>query len=151
MKSRLLISAILSFFGLFVTAYLTYQHFSAPNTSFCNVSAIINCDVVNKSTYSELFGIPVAILGFFTYALLFLGSFGLLRGWNWHHLSTKLSAHLVLSALKFIAAIGLAFSFYLTIVEFFVLQAVCIFCLTQQFLILGIFFALMPISMHSRE
>lgn len=119
--------AVFSFLGMIATAYLTYQHFSAPGEAFCNVNYYLSCDIVNKSIYAEIFGIPVAIIGFAAYAFFFFLSFLSLPG--------KRAARI--GAL--VAGCGLLFSLYLTYIEFFVLQAVCIFCVTQQILILLIF------------
>jgi len=38
--------------------------------SFCNVSAVFNCDVVALSNYSAIGGIPTSVLGMFFYAVL---------------------------------------------------------------------------------
>ena len=60
--------AIISIGGFGIMAYLTYIHF-ANATSFCDISETVSCDVVTTSIYSEIFGIPISIMG--------LGYFGL--------------------------------------------------------------------------
>lgn len=125
MKKYITLLRALSFLGMLVTAYLTYQHFAYPGGKFCNVNDYVSCDIVNKSIYAEIFGVPVAILGLIAYTFFFLLSFRLTPG------LFKYGA--------FAAGLGLLFSLYLTLVEFFVLNAVCIFCVTQQILILFIF------------
>lgn len=125
MKPYIKLIRVLSFLGMLVTAYLTYQHFADPGESFCNVSDYVSCDIVNKSVYAEIFGIPVAILGFAAYVLFFGFSF-------------KIVPRLLWLGVLF-SGLGLLFSLYLTSVEFFVLDAICIFCVTQQLLILLIF------------
>ena len=53
---------VLSLLGLVIMTYLTYIHF-AKAKSFCDLSETVSCDVVTTSIYSEIFGIPVSILG----------------------------------------------------------------------------------------
>jgi protein-disulfide isomerase/uncharacterized membrane protein len=43
-----------------------------PQSSFCNISAEMNCKAVNESSWSMLFGIPVAAYGVWFY-LVFIG------------------------------------------------------------------------------
>ncbi len=137
MKCQKLIK-FLSFLGVLVTGYLIYQHYKLSADSFCNVNDFISCDIVNKSIYAEIFGIPVSILGFLSYAIIFLAA-------------DFLSKKRVLTSLTLFAAFGLAFSFYLTGIELFVLQAICIFCVIQQFLILFIFLKLFSLWHHERK
>lgn len=58
--------------GALTTVYLTVQHFVAMHggSSICNVSSVINCDAVNTSQYSELYGIPIALYGLGVYAAM---------------------------------------------------------------------------------
>ncbi|MBP9718383.1 hypothetical protein KBD59_03745 [Candidatus Gracilibacteria bacterium] len=128
-KKLLLAVHIASILGMLVTGYLIYQHYKPAGESFCNINEYISCDIVNKSEYSELFGvIPVSVLGFLSY--LFFGvvsAFWLKKG--------GIPKRLQLLATVF-GVFSLIFSLYLTYIEFFVLFAVCIFCLAQQVLIL---------------
>jgi protein-disulfide isomerase/uncharacterized membrane protein len=57
--------------ALSVSLYLGVQHAGLAD-SICSVSATFDCDKVNTSTYSELFGIPVATLGSGFYAAVAL-------------------------------------------------------------------------------
>jgi protein-disulfide isomerase/uncharacterized membrane protein len=56
--------------GALATVYLTSQHVvaMAGGSSICNVSSVINCDLVNTSKYSEIFGISIALYGLGFYA-----------------------------------------------------------------------------------
>lgn len=112
--------------ALAVSAYLIVMHFKPDLSDVCHLGEKWNCDIVNKSTYAELFGIPVAILGFIAYAS-FLGFSlrGLKKNQN------------KLFPLFFLALSGaLAFALYLTGIETFVLRTYCLFCVIQQVLIL---------------
>lgn len=120
----------LAFSGMLVTAYLTYQHYADPGGAFCNVNQYVSCDIVNQSVYAEIFGIPVAILGFLAYTTILVMAIGAWKGWH---------PQPIIRFGTFFTGLGLLFSLYLTYIEFFVLQALCIFCLTQQIIILIIF------------
>lgn len=124
---------VLSFAGMLVTGYLIYQHYKDAGGSFCNIDDFVNCDIVNKSMYAEIFGIPVSVLGFVAYGIFFLVSL------FFHHFEKKIHAGPLLAGLTLFSGMGLLFSLYLTYIEFFVLRAVCIFCLTQQIIIFIIF------------
>lgn len=136
MKKYLSALTLLSLAGILVTAYLVYQHYKDPGGSFCNVNDYVSCDIVNKSVYSEFLGIPVAILGLIGYIVLFAGTLAMRKG--------KLSFGFVRHG-TFLAGAGALFSLYLTFIEIFILRAVCIFCLTQQILIVLIFITLLTL------
>ncbi|MSQ01873.1 MAG: hypothetical protein EXR71_08265 [Myxococcales bacterium] len=56
--------------GAITAMYLTVQHFVAMHggSSICTLSAIINCDKVNTSPHSALFGTPISLFGLGFYA-----------------------------------------------------------------------------------
>lgn len=58
--------------GVLTTIYLTVQHFVAlqGGNSICNVSSVINCDLVNTSKYSELGGVAISLYGLGFYAAM---------------------------------------------------------------------------------
>jgi vitamin-K-epoxide reductase (warfarin-sensitive) len=94
--------------------------------SYCDFGESLNCDLVNRSTYSTVFGIPVALIGIMGYvALLALAT--LYR--------TKHEAPVML-LIASVAGLGLAL--YLTYVEAFVLAVWCILCLSSLSLIFTI-------------
>lgn len=134
---------VLSDIGIALTAYLLYQHYRSSGSSFCNISEYLNCDIVNKSTYSEIFGIPVALFGLFAYLVIGLIAYGLSFGFDFRKIHRRLWPGMIIKLLYWFVAIGLLFSLYLTYVEFFILQALCIFCLSHQAIILIIFVILM--------
>lgn len=141
-KFYLKILMLLSVFGMLVSAYLTYQHFKPVGGPFCNINDYVSCDIVNKSIYSEFFHIPVAILGFSAYAIIFAVSFGLLK--------ERLPPYFLgLTALFTGASLG--FSIYLTSMEFFVLNAACLYCITSQITIFIIFIISLNIWLKHRR
>ena len=66
-----IIGVILCLIGIADATYLTVAHYSTTVTLACPTKGIINCEKVTNSSYSEVFGIPVAIYGL----LFFIGMF----------------------------------------------------------------------------
>ena len=56
---------VASLVGMFTMIYLVYLHYAPvpEGGSFCDIGEAFSCDVVNKSAYSEILGIPMAVLG----------------------------------------------------------------------------------------
>src|SRR5262249_48812554 len=75
-RNRILfaIIAVLSLAGVFISAVSLQRHYAKSASDFCDFSQQFNCDIVNRSEYSELAGIPVAAIGIAGYAVLFLMS-----------------------------------------------------------------------------
>ncbi len=113
------IFVITSIIGILNGLYLTLLKLS-NNKSLC-IQGVGDCWSVNTSIYSQIYGIPVALLGtlaFLTLLLLFLyeSRFALLRDYSRHILFG-------------ISLVGVLYSAYLTYLEFAVIQAVCPFCI----------------------
>lgn len=53
----------LSVVGLLASAYLTVEHYTAGATLACPETATFNCAKVTSSSYSQVLGVPVAVLG----------------------------------------------------------------------------------------
>jgi vitamin-K-epoxide reductase (warfarin-sensitive) len=122
----LLAIALLSIAGAAVSSISLYHHYGASKSSFCDFGANFNCDMVNRSIYSVVFGIPVALIGIFGYGVLLL-------------LATLYRAKTTVPAILLIASLaGLGFALYLTYVEAFVLAVWCILCLSSLALIAAI-------------
>ena len=115
--------SILSLAGVGVSAVSLQRHYAKSNSDFCDLNQSFNCDIVNRSEYSELQGIPVAAIGVAGYVALFLLS----SLWK----SRPETPTRLLGA----AAVGLAFALYLTYVEAYELKTWCILCLGSQVLI----------------
>jgi uncharacterized membrane protein len=121
-----LIVAVLSLTGVVVSAVSLQRHYAKSATSFCDVAEKFNCDIVNRSEYSALAGIPVAGIGVVGYGVLFaLSTFLRSRGDTVNQL---------LGA----AIAGLIFALYLTYIEARVLDTWCILCLFSLSLISAI-------------
>ncbi len=123
MSRRLLVITILAAIGALVSAYLLTVHWSWWQAVCLGVG---DCESVNLSRWSELFGIPVALLGGLAYLAIIAACLLIAR---------NIYAEFARFALFFIAAIGFAFSAYLTYIELFVLRAVCPWCVLSAILI----------------
>ena len=112
---------VLALLGMAISAVSVKNHYSTEDTGYCSFGESFDCDLVNRSIYSKLFGIPVAGIGLIGYALL------LVLAWLRHR---------PLRWLLFAAATaGLAFSLYLTYLEAYVLVVWCILCIISLVLI----------------
>jgi uncharacterized membrane protein len=126
-----LTSTVLCLVGLAVSAYLTVEHYSSSTTLACPESATINCVKVTTSSYSELFGVPVALLGL----LFFLGLTPLCLPVAWRAVSPWPS-RLRLAAVT----VGVAFVIYLVWAELFRIEAICLWCTVVHAVTLLLFF-----------
>ncbi len=142
--------AVLALLAMCAAAYLTYLHFEPAAGGFCNLSSQFNCEIVNKSQWSYIeigpVEIPVAILGFIYYLGIFIGSLGVIRGWEFTRIHKWLVHHNVINLKRWFTYIGVLFTLYLTYIESFVLHTYCLFCVIQQILILGILGLLIAIK-----
>lgn len=123
MQARLYAIMGSSAVGLVVSLYLLSVHWGWEPAICLGIGA---CEVVNTSIYSELLGIPVALLGALTYLALLATAILI-----WRHMYEE-QACLVQFLL---ATIGVAFSAYLTYIEIFVLRAICPWCVLSAILI----------------
>lgn len=107
--------------------YLIGQHIDlkyglGETSSMCNVSAFFNCDNSIISPYSEIFGIPLAIFGFFTsLIILFYGVKALLFTQS-ENRSASASVALTFSGVSAVASVIMA------LISLFVLKSLCPFC-----------------------
>jgi vitamin-K-epoxide reductase (warfarin-sensitive) len=137
MKDKLsLIIAVLALIGIGLSAVSLYNHYKKSATEYCDFGETFNCDVVNRSEYSRLLGVPVAGIGIVGYVVLL----GLSRV---RRQNRAASALLILLSL-----VALGFSVYLTYIEARVLFAYCIICLFSLATIAGI--TLLAIVRHVR-
>lgn len=125
-RSLLVGVAILSLAGMIVSSISLERHYAKSATSYCEFGEKFNCDIVNRSEYSSLAGIPVSLIGVAGYGLL------LTLSTLWR------SRPETPTRLLMAAAAGLVFALYLTYIEAYVLTTWCILCLTSLALIASI-------------
>ena len=127
----------LAFIGLLLASYAITLHFAPSASQFCTYGPSLNCDKVNKSEWSTMLGIPVAIFGFMAYLLVFIAT--LKRKTIEKMLS--FTSDDFWTYLFILVIFMFAFQLYLTFLEAFVIHAYCIVCLGSQLvtIILAIF------------
>lgn len=118
--------ALVAVAGVVVSSFSLHHHFGTSATSFCDFGQSFNCDIVNRSKYSTLLGVPVALIGVLGY-LIILALATVYR--------SKAETPVFLAIAS---AAGLVFSLYLTYVEKFLLSTWCVLCLTSLVLIFSV-------------
>ena len=115
------ITIALAIFGMLVSIYMTIYKISA-NDNMCLGSG--DCSTVNASRYSEVYGIPVALIGVLGYAAI-IGIYWLERRNEFF----KTNGSMILFG---ISLIGFFFTLWLVYVEIALIKALCPFCLASQ-------------------
>lgn len=118
--------AILAVGGIIVSSVSLQHHYATSKTEYCDIGDTFNCDIVNRSQYSSVAGIPVALIGMLGYAALV--------GLTTVYRERRETPSLIFAG----ATAGLAFALYLTYIEARVLGVWCILCLSSLALILSI-------------
>jgi uncharacterized membrane protein len=106
--------ACLSIAGVLVSALALQVHYSTA-TEPCSINEHWDCGIVNHSSYSVMFDVPVAAIGIGGYLLL-----GILAVARRRFL------------LLFTALIGLGFALHLSGVERDILSVWCLYCVISQ-------------------
>ncbi len=135
-----IIALILVVIGLLISGYLSYVKLTDSSTQ-CLDTGAFNCDAVQSSSYSRMFGIPLPYLGFATY--LVIGALILLE--NRVALLRDYGMILEFGIILF----SFLFSAWLAYVQVFVLQALCIWCLAHELTMTILFFVSIPRLMRS--
>ena len=129
MKKIMTVFLLLAFVGLLDSGYLTWEHY-AGNGPVCLIFR--GCNEVLTSEYAVMFGLPVSLWGMIYYAaVLFFTLFSFLE---------KSRRALGLAAIIVLA--GFLFSVYFFYLQFFVLKAICFYCLISGGVTFFLFFGL---------
>ena len=118
--------AVLAIAGVAVSSVSLDHHFRKSKTPYCDYGQSFNCDIVNRSEYSTVAGVPVALIGI-------LGYVALLAFATFYREKAETPGILVLGSIA-----GLGFALYLTYIEKYVLFAWCILCLSSLAIIFSI-------------
>jgi uncharacterized membrane protein len=114
-----LLIAMLALAGIAVSSVSLYHHYGTSKTTYCDFGENFNCDIVNRSTYSTVLGVPDALIGILGYtALLALATL--------YRTKSETPVMLLIASVA-----GLGFAFYLTYIEAFVLATWCILCVSS--------------------
>jgi uncharacterized membrane protein len=118
-----LLIAILAGAGIIDSSIALQRHFAKSVTTYCDFSQKLNCDIVNRSEYSSVMGVPVALIGVAGYMALFVLA-------TFFRSACETPNRLLGAALA-----GLAYALYLTYLEAYVLTTWCILCVISLVLI----------------
>ena len=119
------VSAAFSGLGIVVSGYLVSKRFTGGSLA-CTRWA--QCDVVNNSVYSQLFGVPVSVIGLAGYLLLLGLALTALR-------TNGSPQHRILLVSFVLSLGGVGFSAYLTYLEIYVIEALCAWCIASAVII----------------
>ncbi len=108
---------LLSGVGILLTSYLTYTSLFEAHPAFCGEGS--GCDLVQRSRWATLLGLPMAFWGLLTY----VGIAGL--AWRGRRKPASWTVLLM------VAVCGFAISAYLTIISVVAIEATCGYCLAS--------------------
>ena len=120
--------ALLALVGFFVALYLWLHQIGVGGELKCGTGG---CDTVQASRWARFLGIPVATYGLVGYAAILIVALAALRP----AVLARREPTLMLAAL---ATCGLLFTLYLTYLEFFVIHAICRWCVASAVIITSI-------------
>jgi len=101
--------------GMIDAVFLTVKHYSGA----IDCSVISGCQEVLNSDYSEIMGIPLALMGTAYYLLVIFLSLFFIDTRNKY----------ALMGLKYIPSFGFLFSLWLVYLQFFVIGSICQYCM----------------------
>lgn len=132
---RLNVLLLLAVLGTAVAVYLTFVALDPNVEPFC--SGVGDCHTVQSSKYAEVGPIPVAVLGLGMYLVL-LGLIGARR-----FLAVGRDPRFALLTFA-LALSGALYSAYLTYLELFVIDAICVWCVISATIVTAIFVCSIP-------
>ncbi|KKU18059.1 MAG: Vitamin K epoxide reductase family protein [Candidatus Pacebacteria bacterium GW2011_GWB1_47_8] len=105
----------LALVGILLALYLYYEYYTKRNIGVCDINSVFSCGPVTTGSLSELFGMPVALIGLVGYLVIFITAF--FKRFKWAF---------------FMATFGMLFCLRITFLEIFVEQVLCPVCLACQ-------------------
>ncbi|MFA5836325.1 MAG: vitamin K epoxide reductase family protein [Bellilinea sp.] len=129
MKSLRTIAITAAILGILDSIYLLIIKVS-NNKALC-IQGVGDCWSVNTSRYSEVFGIPLSILGIIAYAVI-------LTLWILLPRSDFFKRNIPIVNFM-LSLIGVIYSAYLTYLEIAVIKAICPFCVVSAILLVILF------------
>ncbi|MGO9853758.1 MAG: vitamin K epoxide reductase family protein [Acidimicrobiales bacterium] len=119
-----------SVLGLGVAGYLTYEHYTSSTSLACSDNGVVNCLKVTTSSYSEVAGVPVAVLGLAFFAVMLV----LQLPPTWRRKEPAIRWGRMAWAV-----VGLGTVLYLFYAELFRIDAICLWCTSVHVLTLILF------------
>jgi uncharacterized membrane protein len=110
--------------GVLVSGYLSVKRFTNGSLA---CSRWAECDVVNNSVYAKFYGVPVAFIGLAGYLVMMCLAMAALQAEG--------ATQRRLLGVGFLLALGgFGFSVYLTYLELYVIEAICMWCVISAIL-----------------
>ena len=124
---------LFSLLGIIDAGYLTYEHYQQVIPP-CTVNRFFpiasDCGKVLRSSYSIMFGVPLAVIGVFQYSFLLIAIIALII------FRKKVFAYWII----FQSMIGAIFSLYFMYIQLVILKSICIYCTLSALISFIIFF-----------
>jgi uncharacterized membrane protein len=120
--------------GIGVAAYLTWVHYH-PGALVCTRGG--GCETVQRSHYAVLLGVPIAIYGLLAWAAVLALM-----------LLDSPTARVLVAA---VALVSVAFAAYLVVLQVAVIDAVCIWCLANDVVLVPLLAVLAALRLRSVE
>jgi len=111
--------------GIVLTAYLLLTGWFGKPVIYCSDGSA--CNVVQQSRWGTFLGIPTALLGFVTYAML------LFTGIRIRNTISQWKSAFIISM------VGVGYSLYLLAISVIQIEAVCVYCIASLIIMLSIF------------
>ena len=124
---------LLSLLGIADAAYLTYEHYQQvipPCTVNRLLPIVSDCGKVLRSSYSVVFGVPLAAFGIVQYFLILIAIICLTI------YKKKIFTYWIILQ----SMIGTIFSLYFMYVQLVILKSICIYCTLSALISFAIFF-----------
>jgi uncharacterized membrane protein len=111
---------VLAFLGIANAAYLA-QHELAGTPLICNIQNLSGCNTVAASPYANIWGIPVAVYGVIFYAVIFAIA----------ALELFIFDRFLRRVIQILTVIGVIAELGFTFIQVYLIQALCVYCLTS--------------------
>lgn len=128
------VTVTLNVLGLLVSAYLTFEHFTANSTLACSIGGVVDCAKVTSSPWSTFMGVPVALLGLVFFAV----TLWLCLPATWRRTDGWLDP----ARLAWLT-VGLGMALYLVWAELFRIHAICLWCTVVHVLTFALWVAVL--------
>jgi len=119
--------------GLLVAGYLAYVETTLTEAT---CGAVGNCNTVQQSSYAQIAGVPIGVMGIIGYVAMLLV-------WVFDQYRKQASTTWLLFGM---ALAGVIFSIYLTFLEPFVIGESCVWCLTSAVVMTMLLWLSLPIK-----
>ena len=131
MKKIILILLIL--FGIADATYLTIEHYSQLIPP-CTVNRLLpiasDCSIVLRSSYSVVFGVPLAVFGIIQYSSLLIAIILLVI------FKKKIISYWIILQ----SIVGAIFSMYFMFIQIVILKSICLYCTLSALISFAILF-----------